>query len=250
MKYNVHYHLICENNENILEYAIPYWKLYASHVFIYLFKTKNDNSEKILEKYKDFITIFNVNYDVEKYDGTIEQKLINNSFKASKGRCDFCFIGKVTDILYFKNVENTLDLMHNNKCTIYIPNKYEILDISGHMKSEYIHESIFNVYFNDIANMSVFLNPNEITELNYDYITGNIDPVGNIKFYRGYKSCILDVKYMLFDDYLIFTQKKVSKMTSKQKKQKANSDYNKTTEELTNIYKQKQNNLQIFNLLL
>lgn len=250
MKYNIHYHLICENNENILKYAIPYWKLYASHVFIYLFKTENDNSEKILEKYKDFITVFTINYDVEKYDGTIEQKLINYSYKGSKGKCDFCFVGKVTDILYFKNIENTLNLMHNNKCTIYIPNKFEILSVPSYMKSEYIHENTFDVFFNELSNMSFFINPNEISELNYDYISGNIDPIGNIKFFRGYKSCILDVKYMLFNDYLKFIQEKATKMTPKQKKQNSNTDYNKTAEELNNIYEQKQNNLQIFNLIL
>lgn len=249
MKYNVHYHLICENNENILEYVIPYWKLYASHVFIYLFET-NDNTEKILNNYKDFITIFKIKYDKEKFDGSIEEKLINNSFKGSKGKCDFCFIGKVSDILYFKNVENTLDLMYNNKCTIYIPNKYEILDIPGYMKSKYIHESIFNVYVNDISNVSVFLNPNEISELNYDYISGNIDPIGNIKFFRGYKSCILDIKYMIFDKYLEFINQKISTMTPKQKKQKSNNDFNKTPENLLNIYNQKKNNLQMFNLIL
>ena len=53
----VHLHTIVHNEIERLPFAINYWKLCATHVFVYLMKSTNDGSKEYLEQYSDFITI-------------------------------------------------------------------------------------------------------------------------------------------------------------------------------------------------
>lgn len=246
----IHYHVICDNDEHLLHYAIEYWKLYANHVFVYLLETSTDGSEEILNKYPDFISVLKINSKT--YNKKIDQTIINSGWKASKGKCDYCFIGYVNDILYFSKFDSEVNLMKSFNMSIYIPKKIELLEnYLNENDNKYIHNKVNRGYLNLVPNNpSFFINPNKIDDLNYSYLTQNINPVGDIKYFGGHKSIIFDITYICFNKYLDNIKNKRLYLDDNFKSLKLNYDYEQSDENLEKKYHNKLNNTNLLNIFI
>lgn len=197
----VHLHTLVYNEIDRLPFAIPYWKLCATHVFVYLMKSTNDGSKEYLEHFKDFVEIIEID-DNDGFNDCRNQEIKNNAWKKSRNVADFVIVTDFDEFIYCPNWKEELEYMKEHNYTIVSPEIFQISTyedvISKYKENEdiFIHKIIgYGMHDNGFGKHCIF-NPNEIQEINYSLGAHKCYPKGNVKYYDKKMICLFHVKYL------------------------------------------------------
>lgn len=201
----VHLHTIVHNEIERLPFAINYWKLCATHVFVYLMKSTNDGSKEYLEQYSDFITIQEID-DNDGFNDKRNQQIKNDVWKLSRGISDFVIITDFDEFVYSPTFFDELKYMKENGFTIVAPEIYNLVTyddiVEEGIKEQLLHQQIkYGTYDMAFGKHCIF-NPNEITEINYSPGAHFCHPTGKVKYYDRKNIYLFHAKYLGLNFFL------------------------------------------------
>lgn len=203
----VHLHTLVYNEIDRLPFAIPYWKLCATHVFVYLMSSSNDGSREFLKSIGDFVTI----EEIEDSDGFNDKRnmiLKNEVWKKSRGVADFVIVNDFDEFIYSKDLISELKYMKDNNMSIVSPeiyhliNKDVILDNLNH--EEFLHKQIKFGFYDKNWGKHIIFDPNIIEEINYGPGSHHCNPISNKKilYYDKNNIYLFHAKFLGLDWYL------------------------------------------------
>ena len=206
----VHIHTLCHNEMKLMLTVMKYWRVVASHVFVYLMKSSNDGSREYLEQFNDFVTII----DIEDNDGFNDGRnrdLKNQVWKNSRDKADFVIVTDFDECVWSNNIQKELEYMVSNNMTIATPKYWNLIQEEKVnleeivKKDEFLHKEV-RATLVEVAK-TVLFNPNKITEINYTPGAHKCYPKGEVKWYDKDKIHTFHCKFLGFQDFIEKEQK-------------------------------------------
>lgn len=193
----IHVYAITWNEEKVLPYFFMHYDNIADHYFIFDHDS-TDNTFSMLKSHP--------NVTINKFEPVGDSlvlssnNLINQFWKASKGKADWVIICDVDEHLYYSNnLRKYLQECTAKGITLVVPTGYDMVSDSFPDTITPLHETIRHGVRAPLLDKPQIFNPNEIQEINFWPGRHLAFPVGNVIKPQKNEVLLLHYKSLGFD---------------------------------------------------
>jgi hypothetical protein len=197
----VHAYFLCYNEEYILPHLLKYYSEFCEKIYI-LDNKSTDNSVGII---KSFLNAEIISWDSnEEVRDDLYLNLKNNTWKQSRGKCDFVIVGDADEFLYNDNMVDFLKRVKNDGFTLFKPEGYHMIGDEELILSsdDNIFEKVKEGIIGSSNDKLMLFNPNKIQEINYTFGCHQANPVGDVILYSFNDLKMLHYKYLGLKDFI------------------------------------------------
>lgn len=233
MALKIHVYTICWNESSILPHFLRYYSAFCDKIVVYD-NCSTDNSKTICEQFpKVLIKSFHTNNQIR---DDVYLKIKNDSWKNSRGQCDFVIVCDVDEFVYHPSMTAFLGRMYEQGTTLIKSVGYNMVAENFRFENGDILDVTEGSRAPNFDKVNIF-NPNLIEEINYDSGCHNCSPMGILQF-NEQDVKLLHYKFLGLDYVLNRYRNMGSRLSSYNKQRKLGFHYLFSSRQITKEYKQ------------
>lgn len=179
MELKIHVYTICWNEAKMLPHFLRYYSAFCEKIYVYD-NCSTDDSVALCNEFPKVQT--KSYYTNNQIRDDIYAKIKNESWKNSRGKCDYVIVCDVDEFVYHPEIITFLKDSHSRGVSLFRCRGYNMIAAGFPPKDSNILQTVREGVRSKSFDKWCVFDPNKIEEINYEFGSHNCLPIGELQF--------------------------------------------------------------------